>query len=391
MMNLMLLIVAGARRVSAIAFVMVVAVVLLSPARGEAAEPVHLEFFKRSGCVHCASASEFLGELSGRHPDLKISVHDVADPVSRGRLEELCEEYNVKTPGVPAFHVRGRFLVGFSSDSSTGVQIEEIVKAAGSPTTLEGDSSTRFDEVRIPILGPVRLDDFGLTAFTIALGFIDGLNPCATWMLLFLLGILVNLKSRSKMLIIGGIFVGTSGLVYFAFMAAWLNLFLVLGVSRIITVLLGLLAVFVGVVNVKDFFAFQRGISLSIPDSAKPGIYARARKVISAEHLSGAITSVIALAILVNLVELLCTAGLPAVYTSVLTAQDLPAWQYYAHLLLYVVAYMVDDAILLGIAVVTLSRHKLQERGARVLKLLSGSVMLLLGLVLLLRPQWLVW
>ncbi len=380
-----------ARRASVIAFVIAVAAVLLSPARSEAAEPVHLEFFKRSGCPHCVSAAEFLEELSGRYPDLKVTVHDVADPVSRGRLAELCEEYDVKAPGVPAFHIRGTFLVGFLSDSSTGGQIEEIVKAAGSPTTPEGHSSDRFDEVRIPILGPVHVDDVGLLAFTIVLGFVDGLNPCATWVLLFLLGILVNLKSRSKMLIIGGIFVGTSGLVYFAFMAAWLNLFLVLGISRSISVVLGLLAVLIGVLNVKDFFAFQRGFSLSIPDSAKPGIYARARKIISAEHLSGAITSVIALAILVNLVELLCTAGLPAVYTSVLTAQGLPAWQYYGHLLLYVVAYMVDDAIVLCIAVVTLSRHKLQERGARVLKLLSGCVMLLLGLVLLIHPQWLVW
>lgn len=97
----------------------------------------------------------------------------------------------------------------------------------------------------------------------------------------------------------------------------------------------------------------------------------------------------VVLAALVNVVELLCTAGLPAVYTSVLASFELSAAARYGDLLLYSVAYMLDDGVMVAIAVVTLSRRRLQEREGSWLKLASGALMLLLGLVMLLRPQWL--
>jgi hypothetical protein len=174
-------------------------------------------------------------------------------------------------------------------------------------------------------------------------------------------------------------------------MAAWLNLFLVVGVSRPIQVALGAAATLIGLVNLKDFVAFGRGFSFSIPDSAKPTIYARMRAVLQAESIAGTLGAVIVLALLVNTVELLCTSGLPAVYTQVLAARHLPAWQYYGYLALYNVFYMLDDSLLLAAAVVTLRLSKLQERGGRVLKLISGVVMLLLGVALVLRPEWLEW
>jgi threonine/homoserine/homoserine lactone efflux protein len=85
----------------------------------------------------------------------------------------------------------------------------------------------------------------------------------------------------------------------------------------------------------------------------------------------------------------LCTAGLPAIYTAILTSSGLPSWQYYAYLLLYIVAYMLDDAALVTIAVVTLGKRKLQQRAGRWLKLVSGLAILSLGAVLLVRPSWL--
>jgi hypothetical protein len=130
--------------------------------------------------------------------------------------------------------------------------------------------------------------------------------------LVFVLSLLVNMKERGRVLLVGGTFVLASGLVYFAFMAAWLNIFLVIGVSRPIQLVLGATAILIGLVNVKDFVAFGRGPTVSIPDSAKPAIYARVRDVLRAENLAGALGAVIVLALLVNTVELLCTSGLPA-------------------------------------------------------------------------------
>jgi hypothetical protein len=215
---------------------------------------------------------------------------------------------------------------------------------------------------------------------------VDGFNPCAIWVLLFLLSVLVNVRDRTRVVVVAGTFVAVSGLAYFAFMAAWLNVFLWVGFARWTQVVLGALAVAMGAVHVKDFVAFGRGPSLSIPDAAKPGIYARVRRVVNAENLPAALAGAIVLAVLVNVVELLCTAGIPAVYTRVLTLQELSTAQYYGYLALYNLAYVLDDSLLVAVVVITMRRRKLQEGQGRWLKLVSGVVILALGLALLVAP-----
>ena len=191
------------------------------------------------------------------------------------------------------------------------------------------------------------------------------------------------------MALIGATFVLVSGVVYFAFMAAWLNLFLLVGVSRWMQVVLATVAGVIGVLNVMDTMAPGHAPSLAIPASARPGLYARVRAIVTAESTRAALAGVIVLAVLVNVIELLCTAGFPALYTRILTLRELPAWQYYAYLALYNVAYVLDDGAVLMLAVVTLSRYKLQERGGRWLKLVSGLVMLGLAVLLTVEPAWL--
>jgi hypothetical protein len=208
--------------------------------------------------------------------------------------------------------------------------------------------------------------------------------------LLFLLSMLVHLKDRLRMALIAGTFVLVSGAVYYAFMAAWLNIFLAVGLSTPIRVALALMALVIGLFNVKDYVIGLRGFSFSIPEAAKPGLHARIRRIIQARSLPLALVSVTLLAVLVNIIELLCTAGLPAMYTAILTQQELSPAGYYAYLGLYIVGYMADDALMVTLAVVALSSGKLTERAGRGLKLVSGLVMLLLGLVMLLRPEWLI-
>lgn len=246
------------------------------------------------------------------------------------------------------------------------------------------------EEINVPLFGKLRVSVLGMPAFTFLIGLLDGFNPCAMWVLIFLLSILVNLKSRGRLLLIAGTFVAVSGLAYFMFMAAWLNVFMLIGFARHAQIALGILAVFIGLVNVKDFFAFGRGFSFSIPQSAKPGIYARMRQIVMTKYITVALAGAVVLAVLVNTIELLCTAGLPALYTEILTFRNYPWWENYLYLSLYIVAYMFDDTIMLVIAVVTLSHRKLQEREGRWLKLISGLVILALGAAMLFKPDWLV-
>jgi hypothetical protein len=231
--------------------------------------------------------------------------------------------------------------------------------------------------------------ELGLPLFSFVLGLVDGFNPCAMWVLLFLLSLLVNLRSRRRMAAIGGAFVLVSGAAYYLFMTAWLGMFLWVGVSRWIEATLGAIAILVGSVHLKDFIAPGHGLSFSIPERAKPRIYARVRRIVYAENLTAALAMTLALAVMVNLVELLCTAGLPAVFTQILAAHGLSWWEHHGYMLLYILAYMLDDTVMLVLAVVTLTRRKIQERAGRVLKLVSGVAMVGLGLLLILRPEWL--
>ena len=250
------------------------------------------------------------------------------------------------------------------------------------------------ESIKLPFFGRLDPRSVGMPAFTLALGLIDGFNPCAMWVLIFLLSVLVTLNDRRKMVAIAGTFVVVSGLAYFLFMAAWLNAFhwiSVLDPSLVpkIQAVLGVIAVVVGVIHVKDFFAFKKGITLSIPESAKPTIYGRVRQIVSAKSLVPALTGAVILAVLVNLVELLCTAGIPAIYTHILSARNYPSWVNYSYIGLYILAYMFDDSVLLIAVVATLSRRRLQEKEGRWLKLVSGAVILGLGIVMLIKPEWL--
>jgi glutaredoxin len=246
------------------------------------------------------------------------------------------------------------------------------------------------DTIALRGLGSISVSRLGLPLFTVLVGLVDGFNPCAMWVLIFLLSVLVGLNDRLKMALIAGVFVLVSGLAYFAFMAAWLTIFQLIGLVRWAQVLLGLLALTMGAIHIKDCFAFKKGVTLSIPEGAKPGLYDRIRRVVSAPSLGAALAGAIVLAVLVNIIELLCTAGLPALYTQILTYRQYPAWKNYAYLGLYNLAYMADDSLMVAVAVSSLSRRRLQEREGRWLKLLSGLVVVGLGLLLLFKPEWLV-
>ncbi|MDI3491096.1 MAG: hypothetical protein PWP11_2373 [Thauera sp.] len=325
------------------------------PARGE------LQVFVREGCPHCAEAKAFLAGLAPTRPDISIVYLQVdRDRAARDALIEISRAAGSWPPGVPTFVFRDQVLVGFDDGEHRG---KELVALLGEPPKSR-------NTVESSLFGTLSASEMGLPLFTLTLGLLDGFNPCA-------------------MALVAGTFVLASGAVYYAFMAAWLNVFLFVGMTDALRVGLAGLAMLIGFINVKDFVAFGRGVSLSIPEAAKPGIYARVRAILKAESLPASLAAVAVLAVLVNFVELLCTAGLPAIYTAVLTQHDLSALAHYGYLGLYILAYIADDALMVGAAVLALGSGKLTERGGRILKLLSGAVMLALGLTMLLRPQWL--
>jgi glutaredoxin len=379
-------------------------------ARGEVTHAQsELDLFSREGCPYCAAAKTFLEELQRERPSLRIRIYDVGhDADALARLQALASAQGIRAPGVPAFWVKGELIVGFAGPETTGVRIRALLdRPAAGRREDSGEDACRPeavtpcrnldqgpapspDGIRTRLFGTLSVRTLGLPLFTVTLGLLDGFNPCAMWVLLFLLSLLVTIRNRAKMALIAGTFVAVSGLVYFAFMAAWLNVFLLIGMARTTQAALGTLALMMGLLHIKEYFSFGRGPSLSIPETAKPGLYARMRRIIHAEHMGGAILAVVVLALFVNAIELLCTAGFPAVYTHILTGHHLSWWQYYGYLALYNAAYIADDSLMVTIAVMTLGRHKLQEREGRWLQVISGTAMAGLGVLLILKPEWLI-
>lgn len=367
-----------------------------------------IEVFVREDCPHCTAAKVFLEKLKETQPDLRIVIQDVGrDRQALARLAGLAQQRGVRPMGVPAFFLREQLILGFASEETTGARIKALLSRppplsskepskgicdleATTPCAIQSqDHPGPVDRIDIPFLGRRPIPEFSLPLLTLFLGFVDGVNPCAMWVLLFLLSLLATLQDRKKMAFIAGIFVVMSGVVYFAFMAAWLNMFFIIGTSRVTQLVLAGAAILIGVVNVTDSVSRRGRYVFGIPQSMKPTLYAKMRAVIQAHYMREAVIGVVLLAALVNILELACTAGLPALYTEILSLHPLSWWEYYAYLGLYNLAYIADDAVMATIGVLTLSHKKLQVQEGRWLKLLSGVVMLGLGLLLLAAPMWL--
>ena len=331
--------------------------------------------------------------LADELPWLQLHAHELTRNREAVRLYvALAESLQQPATSVPAFLFCGQMVTGFDRAAGMGAVLRDALTRCYERVRLgQGvDTSQRTaqdgDLQSLPIFGTVDLAQWSLPMVAVVLGALDSFNPCAFFVLLFLLSLLVNARSRLRMLLVGGLFVLVSGIVYFLFMSAWLNLFLVVGQLFWVTIAAGLLAVLIGSINIKDYFWFRSGPSLSMPESARPGLFRRMRALVSAESLASVLFGTLALAVVANAYELLCTAGFPMMFTRLLTLEPRTSLEYYGYLALYCAVYVVPLLIIVTAFVVTLGRRKLSQREGRVLKLVSGMMMLGLGVLLLVNP-----
>jgi hypothetical protein len=369
-------------------------------ARGEV--QVDLYFGWTSTCPHCAKARPFVAQMQAELPWL--TVHslqlDGDNEPNRQAIVALAATIGEQIESVPAFLFDGRLESGFDEATTTGASLRaelvayhaELVAAfaAASPSPSPSVSpapATGETSVILPLIGPVDARSISLPVLALVLGGLDAFNPCALSVLLFLLSVLVGSRDRSRMALIGGAFVLVSGLTYFVLMAAWLNIFLLFGALRIVTLLAGGAAVLAALINIKDYAWFRRGPSLVIPASAKPGIFGRMLDLSEATRLPALLAGTVLVAVAANSYEMLCTGGFPVVFTRVLTLSSLPVGTYYAYLLLYNVVYVAPLLAVVAFFTWKLGSRGVSEREMRTLKLLSGLLMLGLGLLLLLAPE----
>jgi len=262
---------------------------------------------------------------------------------------------------------------------SNGVNISEEPIGKG-PATEE--------EIELPIIGKIKTEEFSLPALTFLLGIADGLNPCAFFILTFLLAALLGLGgARRKILLVGGIFIFLSALFYFLFMSVLLNVFKLGQEITVLTFVAGAIAVFAGVINIKDYFFFQKGISLTLPKDHKAKFMERVKNLSLAKSTFALIAATVVIAATVNIYELLCTFGFPMIYTRILTLRELPSLQYYLYLIFYNLVYITPLAVIVLIFAITLGKRTFSQIWVKRLKLISGFMILSLGSILILKPK----
>jgi hypothetical protein len=378
-------------------------------AKNDTIVPIYL--FWGEGCAHCEQERAFLTRLGRGDPRLQIREYEVLKNKRNLQLmTDLMEQHGKQPVGVPVTFIGDRLFMGFSDRirdlmaraveecrAAPCVDPVELLKRKSSgkeamfpepiaPGTADAEQDRGFS-FRIPFIGALDAQSLSLPVFTVVIAGMDSFNPCAFFVLLSLLGLLVHAGSRNKMLLVGSVFVFFSAFISLLVMAAWLNLFLVMANVKSVTAAAGAVSLFIGAVNVKDFFAFKKGISLSIPESAKPQLFDRMRQLVRSASLLSILAGTTVLAILANFYELLCTAGFPMVYTRVLTLDRVPTLSSYLYLLFYNVIRVLPLFAIVVVFTVTLGRKKLTEQQGRALKLVSGMMMLGLSAMLLIDPK----
>ncbi len=240
----------------------------------------------------------------------------------------------------------------------------------------------------IPFFGKINLSQLALPVLTIILGALDSFNPCAFFILIILLSMLLYLQSRKKMIIVGCIFIFFSGLFYALFMLLLFNSFYFTKLYIDITsIIVGIIACVVGILNIKDFFYFKQGFTLSIPENKRDVTFKRMRKLIKSPSLLVMLGGTIVIAISVNFFELLCTFGFPLYFTNRLAIENLSTLTYYSYIFLYTVVYVIPLFIILFISVFSLGVKKLTDWQGRILKLFPGIFLFSFGILMIIDYQ----
>ncbi|MCX8175224.1 MAG: hypothetical protein N3E51_03400 [Candidatus Micrarchaeota archaeon] len=373
----------------ALAFVIEPAAAAL-PTKSEGKQTFY-HFFYLSSCPHCKEQMNSLHPQLEKEFNLTIAYHEIAAPTEKELFERLRRERGFPG-GVPTTLVGGEAFFGYNKQ--IGGQIRAAVakcvqEGCESPLGLAGKKESPAETFELPLLGQVDAKTASLPALAVVLGLIDGFNPCAMWVLVYLISLAMVMNDRRRVLLIAGCFVFASGVLYFLFMSAWLNAFLFVGYLRAITVAVGMVAMLAGILNLREYWKAKRGggVECKVGDAKMhASMAAQAREIAAAPMSLALFFAIIALAFVVNSVEFVCSSAIPAVFTQILALRQLPPLDYYAYILLYDVFFMLDDMIILGLAALTIS-ESVGHGYAELSKLAGGALMLVLGLLLLFAPK----
>ena len=387
---------------------------------------VNIHLFYGETCPHCAAEEKFLDEYLKDKDNVKLYMYEVwNDSKNQELMSEVAKQMGTTANGVPFTIIGKRVITGFSESYTpeeiksaveyyldenntyrdyagevTGKTKKEDVKENTNELVESNDEnensliSTHDEETSyektVPVLGKINAKTVSLPILAVVLGFVDGFNPCAMWILIFLITMLLNMKDRKKMWILGLTFIITSGVVYLMFMLTWLNLATFISKISYIRLAIALVAIIVGIINLYNYIK-----SINTEDDGCEVVDKKDRKKIMKKIMTIttekkfilALLGIIILAASVNIIELMCSIGIPLLFTQILAMNDLSTFNYMIYMLIYILFFLIDDIIVFVISMITLKVTGVSTKYTKYSHLIGGIIMLVIGLLLIIKPE----
>lgn len=376
------------------------------------AKEVNLYLFHGDGCPHCAKEREYLKEIEKEYDDVNIHLYEVwYDTDNQELMAKVKKELNSSTNYVPLTIIGDKYTVGFNDNTKLMIKnnIEKCLKEdcedvvgnvlagkTANETTIKKEvnepKKDKEDSIKdLPILGKVDVKKVSLPIMSAVIGLVDGFNPCAMWVLIFLISMLLGTKDRKKMWILGLTFLFTSAFIYLLFMVAWLNVAIKMNTVIWLRIAIAIIAIIAAFINLKSFYkSLKKDTGCEVVDSKKrKNIIEKIKKFTLEKSLILGLLGVMTLAVSVNFIELACSAGLPLLFTQILALNNLSKLSYMIYILIYIFFFLIDDIIVFVIAMFTLKITGISNKYSKYSHLIGGIIMLLIGLLMIIKPEWL--
>lgn len=374
---------------------------------------VNIYLFHSYTCKHCKEEIKLLDELEKEYDNIKVYKYEVNENGNGELLKNISEIMGSKVTGTPYTIIGNKVFSGYDYENSKGRfkgaieyyskygyedKVGEYISSIPLPSYEVKDTDPDVDEyindyisykVKLPLIGEVKLKNLTLPLVTVVIGLADGFNPCAMWVLLFLISMLIGMKDKKRMWILGSTFLLTSALIYLIFMMSWLNLANLLISVVWVRVIIAVVSLVGGFINLRGYIKHRKVSGCDVVDDKKRNkIITRIKKFTTEKNFWLAILGVIVLAISVNVVELACSAGLPVMFIEILSLNNLTAIEEIIYIVLYMLFFLLDDFVVFVIAMTTLSLTGVSSKYGNLSKLIGGILMLLIGLLLMFKPEW---
>jgi len=384
-------------------YILVFFLLILLPISVQAKSKYNIYLFYGETCPHCAEEEKFLEKYLKEYDNVKLVKYEVWNSQdNRELLVKVQNELNNHASGVPYLVIGDKAIVGYLEDI-TDSKIKEaletytssndpvdVIKSIDNGEHVEVEKPKEKDkEYELPILGKVDAKNVSLPLIAIVLGFVDGFNPCAMWILLFLITLLVNNKEKKKMVILGLTFIIFSGLTYLFFMLTWLNLSMFINHLKVINFIVAIIAFVAGFINLYNFYKSTKkddGCEVVKPTRRKR-IIETIKKIVNEKKFIIALCGIIVLAFSVNIIEMMCSVGLPLIFTQILSLNKLSMPEYCLYMFLYILFFLIDDIVIFLIAIISFKIKGISTKLTKYSHLISGIILLIIGIIMLLKPS----